>query len=963
MATPYLEKAVKLVPFSRDAWTLKGLCHIGNGQRHLATEAYKTATSLPNAIDDDKLLLDELNSGKDLREIRSKMMFSKIDPLLALGDNRYSVNEKAKISVLFLKHLLEQEPNNQEFVYALAHARYMLGQYDKARPLLLHLNDITGGYAPAFSMLGLITKKTDNDVEAEQEYYKKALNIDPNHLLALVNLASSLQEQGEFHAARPLLIHAMEGDQSDENYPIALDLYGNNIGVVDEDYIAEAEYHAKAIELAPANHMFKSNQVIALLSAGKTKDARQAFMKHKRALQELVNYEVLSGLVEAYTKDFGHPYPYLQIVDQAHAILGWKAIRPLLHKAWNARNKLRADQDEVLGFFMHLGMCAGHAGDTELALEIWDQGSKMSDGEEFICNKAVELSSAGRHAEALSVAENMPMTTHRSYTILGNIRKNAGMHLAAIAAYEKALEHDDKFLLPITNAIFCISELRQPELLAPFSDSLVKGWPNSIEAKLTQARALLLAGKPRKATDLFGEILANEGIIISPDKLYELFNEDSEDLSIFGGPSDYYHKLFAKALILSGNYNTFEALNSQVANWPKWNDGDWKVFMSESLRNQGEIDEALEAINDMALQPPSLISSALCHMQKGDYDSAEKNALEALSCVDDPSAFSHIEGRPDSLATAVIALCKNNAGQLAEAKDLAISAISKDIGSAFARTTLASIYVDDGDIKLASQTIVEGLKRSPGHPRMVRFGVELLLEQNNIEEADELLSKNRDLLPEFGEVGLAEKLGELIALRKLEKATILEKRIEDICLDWAHPLDTDVQSWLVSAISIQRMEAELSDAFVLYLSKAAEKLLVSHIFKPFRASLSGQDDINCDRLEDLSRFIKGGRAPGLGGMSMALHLANRPFRSSDIGIIKSLRQFIRRQPKEVRTLFQDEGFLEKLKNLAYTRNAVAHTGVLDLPKLHQITSIILEHESPGILLRVFMKKLTVTKLN
>ena len=57
MAAFYLDQAVKAVPSSRDAWTLRGWACVGSGSREQAIESFRKAVSLPFATDGDTVRL------------------------------------------------------------------------------------------------------------------------------------------------------------------------------------------------------------------------------------------------------------------------------------------------------------------------------------------------------------------------------------------------------------------------------------------------------------------------------------------------------------------------------------------------------------------------------------------------------------------------------------------------------------------------------------------------------------------------------------------------------------------------------------------------------------------------------------------------------------------------------------------------------------------------------------------
>ena len=59
------------------------------------------------------------------------------------------------------------------------------------------------GHAGAYTVLGLIAKKTTGDRGEEKSFYEQALQVDADHLLALVNLASTLQDEGNITRPAP----------------------------------------------------------------------------------------------------------------------------------------------------------------------------------------------------------------------------------------------------------------------------------------------------------------------------------------------------------------------------------------------------------------------------------------------------------------------------------------------------------------------------------------------------------------------------------------------------------------------------------------------------------------------------------------------------------------------------------------------------------------------------------------
>ena len=79
--------------------------------------------------------------------------------------------------------------------------------------------------------------------------------------------------------------------------------------------LQEAILHERAAKLDPHRPLFKANQIISLISAGKAKDARAVFQRFKQELRTVPNFDRLNVFVEAYTRELNHPYEYMRLID------------------------------------------------------------------------------------------------------------------------------------------------------------------------------------------------------------------------------------------------------------------------------------------------------------------------------------------------------------------------------------------------------------------------------------------------------------------------------------------------------------------------------------------------------------------------------------------------------------------------------------------------------------------------
>jgi tetratricopeptide (TPR) repeat protein len=262
--------------------------------------------SLPGATDGDRETLASLEQGASLEQLRKDVVFRKFDDEVLRGKHG-DPKDAARSGVVQFKQLLERKPDDVDLAYGLAYCHYVLGQLDHAEPLLLRVIGEKPEHADALTLLGLIAMKRERP-DQQLAYYERAVRADPKHVLANTNLASLYQDKGDFHAARPLLLRAIEAaPQDDPHLPIALDLLGNSYGTIEHDYEREAELHQQAIALDPKRPMFRGNLVVALLSAGRAKDAHRALQAAKDARLVLPDPSMVENLVRLYQERSLHP--------------------------------------------------------------------------------------------------------------------------------------------------------------------------------------------------------------------------------------------------------------------------------------------------------------------------------------------------------------------------------------------------------------------------------------------------------------------------------------------------------------------------------------------------------------------------------------------------------------------------------------------------------------------------------
>lgn len=947
MAIFYLDKAVEAVPNSRDVWALRGWACIGSGDLEEAIKSFQKAATLPGATNGDRETLADLESGVDLVELRKTLVLRKFDDEV-LRAKHGDPKDAARSGVVQFKQLLERKPGDAQLAYHLAYCHYILGQFDHAEPLLLRLIGEKPEHADSLTLLGLIAKKRGQPKQ-QREYYERAVRADPKHVLANTNLASLYQDKGDFHGARPMLLRAVEAAPPDDPHlSIALDLLGNSFGSIEHDYEREAELHRQAITLDPKCSMFHSNLVVALLSAGRVKDAQRALQAAKNARLVLPNQSMVENLVQMFQEKTLHPYEYMEFIDMLAPMMGWSALKTLVKRAWDRRSLV--DHGERVSFLGALGLMASQTGDHEMALEIWRYGCTQPGGESFGPNLAVELSNLGRHAEAIEVTETMSMETPRSWTILGNIHRSAGQFKLAIEAYRCALDKDERFLLPIANALSSARAGLLADEITPFIERLRNDWQSSVQALSILGQALALQGKLSSATECFQKAIWNEDEIRTPEEIWR-DERDVEDISLHGAPSLEHHYAAAKCFLELGRTDLLMKLVAKVNEWPQWMNGDWMILQAEVYLAANELDLASSVISGMKDQPPPKIVATKIAIQRKNFEEADQ--IISVGLADDGAeGFNYPEGRPDAMFRVLAAERALMNGEPERSEDFAREAVRRDPACARARVALVAALVGRTSEQERQTQLRDGLRRSPGHPALVAGLIESLIGEGNADSASAELEKVRPLLDERYASIVAFRLGELIAVDRLSKMAPKPDTPTEASSNWPwlKTLQSPLRDWMHGAhLSLLRGE-DLAVAYGLYISKVAEYLLVSRIMVPFRNSMPDADTLFSDQHRDAARFMGGGASPSIGGIARLLNAASRSYRSYDDELTIRFREAVSRGAfGDARTLRSPE-FVDQLLELGKARNSSAHLGDQDLSAIKAATKCVVFDGQPGLLL-------------
>jgi tetratricopeptide (TPR) repeat protein len=616
---------------------------------------------------------------------------------------------------------------------------------------------------------------------------------------------------------------------------------------------------------------------------------------------------------------------------------------------------------------MSFAQLASHVDGDQMALAAWKEAVPLDTSGGARINEAVALQRLGRHAEALALVESLEPVGPRFHTVLGNVRMDAGLLGAAVEAYRLAVEAEEPFVLPFQSAFDCIDRLGDPSLVPAFIKSLQDRWPESPIRTMLLARAHLLAGRPATAAKLFAEFLIEDGDIISPERVFELVH-DPQDISVFTQPSATEHLAFAHAMLRCRDLEGLHHLIETVFRWPRWADGDWRVIKAESARLNGGIAEVAPILDGMVDQIPAQISNALVlldtetdvHEQNDDGTWSQRDGLYLVETIAlgvsrnlKSDGFRHPEGRPDALAFAILSRVRRARGDLAEAEKLGREAVLRDPRCVLARATLVTALMDLGDVDSAVPVLLDGLRRAPSEPRMVRLAVETLVSANRISEAEKILSVQREGLCEYGEETLGYRLGELVAVAKLGSSAPSQSQLDAALKEWPwiDDLESTLKGWMVSAHHCRSRIDELGVALAMYTGKVAEKLLVDRVMVPFKKSLRSRPGQYDDRFRDVNAFLDGGRPPSLGGIARLFRSTSRPMSSADPDVVKAFRIHLRNVAWPGKQLLFDRRFVERLQKLAEVRNESAHVDEPSTQSILRALSLVVAGERPGDVFR------------
>jgi tetratricopeptide (TPR) repeat protein len=954
MSLPYAKRATELLVDRPDAWRFRANTHLQLKQRDLAIECLRKAVALPSSIPSDKKTLAKLESGEDQVGGRGVICFSTPFEEQPLHHSQEGKSEQIKLQLFYCRQLLQLMPDDSDTLYMTAMGHYHLQQFDEAERHLAQLFAVDEGHADGLCIQALIHKKKRGDLEKAAEFYGKAIQANPDHVLANSNLAKILMdEHGQVHEARLLLEAALEADP---NYAPALSMYGNTIAHLESDFKRESEYHAKAIKYGPALPEFRFCYIISLLQAGEFWQLKKEWKKHgpylARWAQVAPETPFLKPLVTIVPMILEPPSDFgtcVVVAEQCTSLLGGKALSPLLQQAWKLRHSIPDEEELRLGSYGWLGMVAGHCEQYELALEVFREAEKLEGKRgDASLNVAVTLGNLKRFDEAIELANSVEPGTSRAASIQANILHDAGRREEALEKYLLASQTEKDFVLPVANGMKIAVKLGDISAIKRLEIAAKENFGHTPDGQHAHAQARLALGFPSEAAEILCGLLYKDG---EPHGLPEVAEDDEAeepDLTLLGGLNENA-TFFTLALSFLKSRQFGELI--RLGDWMQEErsiHGDWNVLVAEANRYLGSDQKALEIVDGMTCQPPPLATKALIAAAEGDWETVRDVVNEILSGQFTGMEFFHPEGDPRAVGLALRSLNMLLDGYPNEAIEEARRALKADPTCGLAYTSLARAYDESGETTRSIDSAIAGLQHVPGDLGLLEWVVLRLIDQRKASQADEILANYREHLDSRGMSQVGSWLGEQVARAKLPADSAKRDKLDEA---WIAQLEPQSQEWLNAAVAGNEKVSDLRLGIAIYYCKIVERELTSKLVQPFIDSRPATGSGEFDRdLKDFTRCLDTGRMPGLGSIAHALGVAARPGRYDDSVLLRSWRAYLQALPDSQKSAVRSREFIDTLRTLADVRNRVAHLGDLTHDEFLRVEGAVLNNRVPGIVL-------------
>jgi tetratricopeptide (TPR) repeat protein len=227
----------------------------------------------------------------DAKRIAKALPFAGADTGYEFGRNYLSLGSVfyergyPETSETFFRRALQDDPTSAEAVYGLGSIYLQQQKTKEARESFeraLKLQASYPGTIPnAWNNLGILSAR-EGDAAVAIDFFQRALQIDPAHLIALVNLGNAYRQQKEWTEAKKALQRAFEvvPDDPEVNYSL-----GMVCAQLEESDRAE-EYLKRAVSLRPVYPEALNNLGVLYLRTKKPEEAVHSFEECIRVAPE-----------------------------------------------------------------------------------------------------------------------------------------------------------------------------------------------------------------------------------------------------------------------------------------------------------------------------------------------------------------------------------------------------------------------------------------------------------------------------------------------------------------------------------------------------------------------------------------------------------------------------------------------------------------------------------------------------
>jgi tetratricopeptide (TPR) repeat protein len=243
-------------------------------------------------INNEKIGLDLKNiPGTDDERIAKALPFAGAGTGHAFGRNYLSLGSiffergYADTSESFFRRALQDDPASAEALYGLGGVYLQQQKLKEARKSFegaLKLQSSYPGTIPnAWNNLGILSAREGNTAAAI-EFFQRALEIDPAHRVALLNLGNAYRQRKDWPTAKKTLERALDLEPDDPEANFSIGMVCAQLDESDRAY----EYLKRAIALRPVYPEALNNLGVLYLRTKRPQDAIQSFDESIRVAPE-----------------------------------------------------------------------------------------------------------------------------------------------------------------------------------------------------------------------------------------------------------------------------------------------------------------------------------------------------------------------------------------------------------------------------------------------------------------------------------------------------------------------------------------------------------------------------------------------------------------------------------------------------------------------------------------------------